>query len=52
MKLLTAQQNVELVAMPALEPPEFQIDAAMAAKAEEDLRQAQNIALPDDEDDI
>lgn len=38
--------------MPALEPPEFQIDSAMAAKAEEELLQAQATALPDDEDDI
>ena len=38
--------------MPALVPPEVQLDQGLMAKYEEELKQAQETALPEDEEDI
>lgn len=43
--------NLQFVAAPALRPPEAQIDQSVQAQAEKDLREAANVALPDDDDD-
>lgn len=37
--------------MPALAPPEVQMDPVWAAKLENDMKEAQNTSLPDDDDD-
>lgn len=37
--------------MPALEPPEVQMDPALAQKYEQELKVAAETALPDDADD-
>ena len=37
--------------MPALEPPEVQMDPSLAAKYEAELKHAAEVALPDDNDD-
>ena len=51
---LTGDPNLDFVEMPALEPPEVQMDPSMARKYEEDLKIASETALPDveDEDDL
>jgi len=49
---LGGDPNLEFVAMPALAPPEVEMDPSMASKYEQELEQAQNVALPDDEDDL
>lgn len=38
--------------MPALAPPEVQMDPAMVAKYEQEVREAANAELPDDDEDI
>jgi GTP-binding nuclear protein Ran len=38
--------------MPALAPPEVQIDPQMVAKYEEEVAQAANAELPDDDEDL
>jgi len=47
---LIGDPNLEFVAMPALAPPEVQMDPAWQKKLEEDMIQAQNTSLPDDDD--
>ena len=37
--------------MPALEPPAVEMDPALAQQYESEIKEAQNLALPDDEDD-
>ncbi|OQR67691.1 GTP-binding nuclear protein Ran-like [Tropilaelaps mercedesae] len=48
---LIGDTNLEFVAMPALAPPEVQMDPEWQAKLEDDMKQAQNTVLPDEEDD-
>ncbi|XP_059202692.1 GTP-binding nuclear protein Ran [Centropristis striata] len=49
---LIGDPNLEFVAMPALAPPEVQMDPSLAAKYEEELQVASQTALPDEEDDL
>jgi len=49
---LVGDPNLEFVEMPALVPPEVQMDNAMALKYEEELKRAQETALPDDDEEI
>lgn len=49
---LVGDANLEFVEMPALVPPEVQLDQGLMAKYEEELKQAQETALPEDEEDI
>ena len=37
--------------MPALEPPEITMDPNMVQRYEQELKMAQNVELPDDDDD-
>jgi len=48
---LIGDPNLEFVAMPAIAPPEVQMDPDWQAKLENDMKEAQNTALPDEEDD-
>ncbi len=48
---LAGEAALEFVAMPALAPPEVAMDPMAVAQAEEELRLAQQTALPDDDDD-
>jgi GTP-binding nuclear protein Ran len=50
-KKLAGEPALEFVAMPALLPPEVHLDPAMQRQAEQELAQAQQIQLPDDDDD-
>jgi len=47
---LIGDPNLEFVAMPALAPPEVHMDPEWKAKLENDMREAQNAELPDDDD--
>merc|ERR1711962_1097961 len=49
---LVGDVNLEFVASPALMPPEVQMDANLARQYEEDLKHAQETALPEDDDDL
>ena len=49
---LCGDNNLHFVEAPALAPPEFNIDAADAARYEAELREAANIPLPEDDDDL
>lgn len=49
---LTGHANLELVAAPALAPPEVQIDPAMMAVYNQELNDAANAPLPEDDDDL
>lgn len=49
---LIGDANLEFTEMPALLPPEVQMDPAMRQKVEKDLHEATNTALPDDEEDL
>jgi len=42
--------NLEFVEMPALEPPEVQLDPNLMQRYEKELQEAQKTALPDDDD--
>ena len=42
--------NLEFVEMPALEPPEVKVDTQLMQHYEQELRDAQQTALPDDDD--
>lgn len=48
---LSGQPALEFVAMPALQPPEAQVDEAAMAQAAYEMEQANQTALPDDDDD-
>jgi len=48
---LSGDNALHFVEAPALQPPEFQIDAAQAAKYEQELQQAAAQPLPEDDDD-
>jgi len=47
-KLTSSNQGLEFVAAPALAPPEVQIDQALIAQYEEELKQAAAAPLPDE----
>uniref|UniRef100_A0A5S6QB75 GTP-binding nuclear protein n=1 Tax=Trichuris muris TaxID=70415 RepID=A0A5S6QB75_TRIMR len=49
---LLGDAALEFVAMPALAPPEVQLDAAFVAQLELDMQSAADAELPDDDDDI
>lgn len=46
---LIGDPNLEFVAAPAVLPPEIKMDAKLKEKIEEELKEAQNTALPDEE---
>jgi len=48
---LIGDPNLEFVAMPALAPPEVHMDPAWQEQLEKAMADAQNTALPDDDDD-
>jgi len=48
---LTGEAELEFVEMPALQPPEVQIDPMLQKQFEKDLQEAQNCELPDDDGD-
>lgn len=48
---LSGQPNLLITEMPALEPPAVEMDPALAQQYESEIKEAQNLALPDDEDD-
>lgn len=48
---LVGDPNLEFVAMPALAPPEVQMDPEWQQKLEHEMEEAIKISLPDDEDD-
>jgi len=47
---LAGNQSLEFVASPALAPPEVQVDASLMAAYTQELEQAQNMPLPDEDD--
>ncbi|XP_076345518.1 GTP-binding nuclear protein Ran-like isoform X4 [Tachypleus tridentatus] len=47
---LIGDPSLEFVAMPALAPPEVFMDQEWQAKLEKDMKEAENISLPDDDD--
>jgi len=49
---LIGDPNLEFVAMPALAPPEITIDKEWLETIERETKEAETIALPDDEDDL
>lgn len=49
---LIGDPNLEFTAMPALLPPETQLDQATMAKYEAELEEAKAAPLPDDDDDL
>jgi len=48
---ITGQPNLEFVEAPALQPPEVKVDENLMRQYEDELKQAQNMALPPDEED-
>ena len=44
--------NLEFVAMPALVPPEVQMDPQWQQKVEQEYKEAQETALPEDDEDL
>jgi GTP-binding nuclear protein Ran len=49
---LAGDANLEFVAMPALNPPEVNIDPELLKKYEQEIEAAKNAPIPDDDDDI
>ena len=49
---LIGDPNLEFVAMPALLPPEIQMDPQWQKKVEEEYKEAQDTALPEDDEDL
>merc|ERR1712178_264585 len=49
---LVGDPNLVFVESPALKPPEVQIDSAAVALYEAELAQAQNVPLPDEDEDL
>ena len=49
---LIGDPNLEFVAMPALLPPEVQMDPQWQMKVEQEYNEAQNTALPEDDEDL
>jgi GTP-binding nuclear protein Ran len=50
-KKLSGEDKLEFVEMPALAPPEVEVDFQQMQQAEQELLAAQGTALPDEEDD-
>ena len=48
---LVGDPNLEFVEMPALEPPEVQVDVTLMQHYEQEFADAQQTALPEDDDD-
>ena len=49
---LIGDPNLEFVAMPALLPPEVQMDPSWKEKVEQEYKEAQETALPEDDEDL
>ena len=49
---LVGDPNLEFVAAPALLPPEVTVDQQLMKKYEDELKMAQAVGLPDDDDDL
>ena len=49
---LIGDPNLEFVAAPAVAPPEIQMDPLWRQKIEDELKEAQNTALPEDDEDL
>ncbi|XP_038056996.1 GTP-binding nuclear protein Ran-like [Patiria miniata] len=49
---LLGDANLRFVEMPALQPPEVHIDEAVLIQYNQDLREAQETALPDDDEEL
>jgi GTP-binding nuclear protein Ran len=49
---LIGDPNLEFVAMPALAPPEVQMDPNMVARYEAEIEEAAKAELPDDDEDL
>ncbi|XP_038056906.1 GTP-binding nuclear protein Ran-like [Patiria miniata] len=49
---LLGDANLSFVEMPALQPPEVEIDEATLIQYNQDLREAQRTALPDDDEEL
>ena len=49
-RALTGDSNLEFAAMPALRPPDVNMDPELIAKYEKELEESQNTPLPDDND--
>ena len=49
---LIGDPNLEFVAMPALVPPEVTMDPQWQQKIEQDIKEAQETALPEDDEDF
>lgn len=49
---LVGDPNLEFTAMPALAPPDIQIDEKLVKEWERNLKEASSAALPEDDDDI
>lgn len=49
---LVGDPNLEFAAMPALAPPEIQMDPEWRSKLEADMELAKKIDLPDDDEDL
>ena len=49
---LLGDPNLEFVAMPALQPPEVQMDPSLIKQYEADIAAAQQAELPDEDDDL
>ena len=49
---LIGDPNLEFVAAPAVAPPEIQMDPLWRQKIESELQEAQNTALPEDDEDL
>ncbi|KAG9509387.1 GTP-binding nuclear protein Ran, partial [Fragariocoptes setiger] len=47
---LMGDASLEFVAMPALQPPEITMDPQWTARLEQEMQQAQDVPLPDDDD--
>jgi GTP-binding nuclear protein Ran len=49
---LAGDQNLEFVAMPALDPPEVQMDPELVKKYELEIEAAKNAPLPEEDEDL
>jgi len=49
---LAGDANLEFVAMPALDPPEIQMDPELVKKYELEIEAAKNAPLPEEDDDL
>ncbi|CAF0704864.1 unnamed protein product [Brachionus calyciflorus] len=49
---LAGDANLEFVAMPALDPPEVQMDPELVKKYEQEIEAAKNAPLPEEDDDL